>query len=215
MLGPVRGVDVRAGHSRMVTMCTGSMYILVQGRTCRQFAPFRLYLGAAASAAAGRHAGTSAAAQLRKCLLRLAGIAVRLGALPERLPWLLCWGLLRAPHVSTSALPKILAAILPTWTAAAAASAGCPCCIPTACLHLCLHATSGEHALQLGRPVLAGHAPRPNMHTRCHKCVLDTFAAAGALRQNREAATCQRCEVSPLGLGRRLAGIDDPATRRC
>jgi hypothetical protein len=30
-----------------------------------------------------------------------------------------------------------------------------------------------------------------------------------------EAATCQGCEVSPLGLGRRLAGIVDPAARQC
>jgi hypothetical protein len=155
----------------------------VQGRTCRQSAACRLYLGAAASAAAGGHAGTSAAAQLRKRLWRLAGIAVRLRALPKRVPCLLCWGLLRTPHFSSSALPKILAAKLPTWAAATAASAGGPWCIPTACLHLCLHATSGETCFAVGEATLASHAPRLYMYTGCHKRPLDTFAAAGALHR--------------------------------
>ena len=46
--------------------------------------------------------------------MRLAVIVVRLRALPKQLPWLLCWGQLRAPRISSPALPEVLAAILPT-----------------------------------------------------------------------------------------------------
>ena len=172
--------------------------MLVQGRTCRQLAPCRLYLGAAASAAAGGHAGTPAAAKLRKRLWRLTGTAVRLRALPEWLPWLLGWGRLRAPHLSSSALPKILAAILPTWAAAAAASAGRPCCIPTACLHLCLHATSGETCFAVGKTTLASHAPHLYVYTRCYRCPLNTFAAAGALRRAKRQLHARGARFHPL-----------------